>query len=204
MIAGALVARCVAKANGIDPWAITITTPFRFDALGMGALVAVMGQQANDQSLRRVGWRMATIGTLAVIGIAIYEGGYRMDGRLAQTIGFTAFAMLSAGVIAVLVSYGDKPEGILRVFESKILQHLGNRSYAIYVMHMPLLVVMTVIYQQKLAAKDRSGTLDVQCYLLAIFVCIVFAELSWHIFEKQFLKLKKYFPKGAAISSTES
>ncbi|MBT5017579.1 MAG: acyltransferase, partial [Planctomicrobium sp.] len=142
------------------------------------------------------GWRFAAIGTLTVLGISFYEGGYRMDGFLAQTLGYTMFAAACAGLIAVIVSHEGSSPGVLRFFESKVLQHLGNRSYAIYVMHMPLLVMMTVIYQQRLANKDQSGSLDIQCFMIVIVVCLILAELSWHLFEKQFLKLKKHFPRN--------
>jgi|SaaInlStandDraft_1057018.scaffolds.fasta_scaffold31774_2 peptidoglycan/LPS O-acetylase OafA/YrhL len=195
-IAAVFAARCYAKVNGVDPWAITITTPFRMDALAMGALVATVYQQSDIKALRKTGWRFAAIGTLTVLGISFYEGGYRMDGFLAQTLGYTMFAAACAGLIAVIVSHEGSSPGVLRFFESKVLQHLGNRSYAIYVMHMPLLVMMTVIYQQRLANKDQSGSLDIQCFMIVIVVCLILAELSWHLFEKQFLKLKKHFPRN--------
>lgn len=122
-----------------------------------------------------------------------------MDGLLAQTLGYTMFAAACAGLIAVIVSREGSSPGVLKFFESKVLQHLGNRSYAIYVMHMPLLVMMTVIYQQRLATKDKSGSLDIQCFFIVVAACLILAEISWHLFEKQFLKLKKIFLEALNI-----
>lgn len=187
--------RCLAKTSGVDPWAITITTPFRMDALAFGGLISWIELFFNPAQLRKAGTNLLLAGFAGVLTIGITESGYRMDGWWAQTIGYTFFAAMCSGLIAIIVSAKDGlTSWAILPLQSKVLQHLGNRSYAIYVTHMPFLVVMTVLYKQRLAIKDTSGTRDVQCFFLAMIGCLITAEVSWHLFEKQFLKLKRYFP----------
>lgn len=194
--AAACAARCVARWKGIDEWIVMTVTPFRLDALALGALVASCRLGESRASLTKpLPWIVCgCVAGLMAIGVA--ESGYRGDQALAQTAGYSLFAMMCAAVIGLIVEGHPSVKLPRRILEWELLRHLGNRSYAIYVVHMPVLMFMKSVYQRRLQAVDESGTKDVQVFLLALVVCLVVAELSWHLYEKQFLKLKRHFPRG--------
>ncbi|MDA1054073.1 MAG: hypothetical protein O3C40_26795 [Planctomycetota bacterium] len=110
-----------------------------------------------------------------------------------QTIGYTVLG-LGFGWLVLAAWYGQ-PTVLGFIFERPWLRHLGKRSYAIYILHIPILTVFHSVYKSVLARTDRDGR-DVLLLVLAFLVVIVAAELSWHCYEKQFLKLKKYFPRA--------
>jgi peptidoglycan/LPS O-acetylase OafA/YrhL len=189
-----LVCRCIAHAQGVDYWILMTVTPFRLDALAIGSLVAACCYGEQRSRLARLA-PLILAGCLGgILAIEFLGGGYQLNGALTQTVGYTLFALLCAALIAMVVEGHALARPLCRLLEWQPLRHLGNRSYAMYVFHMPLLVFVKSYYLIRLQATD-TGTADVWAFLFAVVLLLVGAELSWHLFEKQFLKLKRYFPR---------
>ncbi|MBC8289235.1 MAG: acyltransferase [Planctomycetes bacterium] len=191
----ALTARCVAKSQGVEVWTVMTVTPFRLDALALGGLVASCRLSEQRTRLTKFAPFVLAGCLVALIVIGFVEGGFHGDRISSQTIGYSLFALMCAALIAMVVEEHPLAKLPRRLLEWEPLRHLGNRSYCIYVVHMPVLVFMRSVYVRRLQEKD-TGTSDVQAFIFAVATCLILAELSWHLYEKQFLKLKRRFPRG--------
>ena len=73
---------------------------------------------------------------------------------------------------------------------------LGQYSYAMYVFHIPVQEVATPLlrrYVNHLTASVRVS--DFMVFLLLCLICYALAYCSWHLYEKQFIRMKRYFPQ---------
>jgi peptidoglycan/LPS O-acetylase OafA/YrhL len=191
-----LAVRCVAWWRGVDAWIVMTVTPFRLDALACGGLVAAGRLAAVQPRPGKLLPILFLTGLAGLVAIGILDGGYVINGRLTQTIGYSLFALMCAALVAMVVDDHPVTRSPRRLLEWIPLRHLGNRSYAIYVIHMPVLILAKSFYVRRLQTQDVSGTADVQVCIAAVVICLLMAEISWHLLEQPFLKLKKRFPSG--------
>ena len=82
-----------------------------------------------------------------------------------------------------------------QALRSQLMREFGKYSYGIYVFHVLLLpsferVFSTKKLQQYLPSYALSGVLHL---LLAVGASLAVAFISWHVYEKHFLKLKRFF-----------
>ena len=100
-----------------------------------------------------------------------------------------------------------RPESSLaRVLSWRGLVTLGTYSYAMYLVHVPLLrVVSKVGLPPQWTGSERWPLVWVVGYpaVLGVFT-LGSAMLSWHLCEKHFLAQKRYFPYGARLAHVPS
>ncbi len=79
-------------------------------------------------------------------------------------------------------------------FSQPSFRWLGQYSYALYLLHVPL--AFLILRSFDLSQLSPSMTMLAEGGLLVLYVSAVIgcAYLSWHLFEKHFLKLKRYLP----------
>jgi len=125
------------------------------------------------------------------------------DDRVVQTIGFS---LLSVFFGALLITALAAPAGsmIRGFFTSGVMRFLGKYAYGLYVFHFPLLFMF---HQwdlvSKLALRLHSRPLALICQILiGLSVSVVTALVSYHLYEKHFLKLKDSFEYKPTISSS--
>ena len=148
--------------------------PFRAWELGIGALLAVLGQKLDfikTTNREILGW----IGLVAILITS-----FRFDGQ-------TAFPGHLAGlpVLAtiLLINSGDNSKfGPSRVLELQILQWFGSRSYSLYLWHWPLLIVAR--------AANKADLSQVQI-VLCILATLVLGELSFRFIEQPIHQVPK-------------
>ena len=75
---------------------------------------------------------------------------------------------------------------------SRLLRFFGKYSYGLYVFHYPLIPVLILFFpMERITACFGSVFLGKIAYIAAaIAASLVLAMLSWHLYEKHFLKLK--------------
>jgi peptidoglycan/LPS O-acetylase OafA/YrhL len=212
MIAGSLLLRVglmlVAgnwlEANGVVPW--RIATNFiicHLDGLAVGSWIALIIRGSTAVKLGSLLKPARYVGTLGVIAMAAvvgisYWSGWR--GGIGQSpayvlIGYTILALMFGALLIVAVA--AKPgTAVARIFSSRFLATFGKYSYAVYLLHFPVnLLVKAFILDPALAATS-SGQIALQFAYYAITGTLTLAVswVSWHLLEKHFLKLKDWFP----------
>ena len=157
---------CVALTSKM-PSATFYLLPFRAWELGAGALLTLVYtqvQRINSVLRESLGW-------LAVVLILVAN--FLYDSRTV----FPGYAAILPVVATLMIIASDDNSrfGPSRVFEIRILQWVGSRSYSLYLWHWPILIVA------KAANKTDLSAIQVALCLLATFI---FAELSFQFVEQ--------------------
>ena len=197
---------------------LQLATVDRLDGLLLGALAAwIFRQPALLQKLRR--W----LPWLAIAGIGLFFCGFTAMLVFPQTISqwmygganylghsveevtgvyalYGGYSLLAIGYSALVlysaVNEGRKSPG-QALLRSRILAPIGKYSYGIYVFHVPVLGLGNVFLLPRFygTAHDMTDlTIMMFCYaLLLVMASIALAAISYELFEKRFLRLKRYF-----------
>ncbi|MBZ0153685.1 MAG: acyltransferase [Planctomycetes bacterium] len=188
-----LVMRCLL----VDVVAASLLTPCRLDALALGAALAIM--PAPPVALARA----CLVGAVTVVGIISVRYGPLVESDGMRTFGLSAIALLMAGLVAAALRGGL----VARCCRIPPLRTLGKYSYAIYLLH--ILVTEQAITHllgdhqhagplRRLLVPLGSNTVIVLCFFVIVVVATTaVAIVSWHLFEKHWLELKRHFPTGA-------
>jgi peptidoglycan/LPS O-acetylase OafA/YrhL len=167
----------------------------RMDSLSAGALLALVAQ--GEGGLLR--WRRplqlvgATCGLL-LVGYFAYRGSFALSDPLVVTAGYSVLALGSVAAVALCVL---PVEGVVsRAMRFAPLRGLGKYSYGLYLIHHPVVVLLWEAgTPEKVFTLAGGEQHPLPAALLAHFILpgalsVTLAMLSWHLFEKQVLKLK--------------
>src|SRR5208283_2780223 len=134
----------------------------------------------------------------------LVAGGFSPDDGLVLIFGFAALAVFFSGLIVLAM---DAVEGawLRRALEHDGLRAIGKYSYGMYISHSLILMVGA----QLLSPWIRPGELMSKSLALAWVSAASFAAawLSYHLYEKHFLRLKCFIeyreptPSAAVLSS---
>jgi peptidoglycan/LPS O-acetylase OafA/YrhL len=169
------------------------------DELAMGALIALAARGPGGISamVRPARW----IGGILAIALGVIW--YEAIEDLNYTIGLTVLAALF-GALLVLAVEGKFTSAI---FSNRVLRFFGKYSYGIYVFHWMLSPMLAKYFgYAKLGAATGSNFVGVGLSMaIAIGISTLMAFASWHLYEKHFLKLKRFFEYGERkTASTEA
>jgi peptidoglycan/LPS O-acetylase OafA/YrhL len=191
----ALAVRVVLNARGNNAAAFVLT-PARMDVLAAGAYVALDARGPHGlQRLARFALPTASLMAGLSVLIVILRKGFAAYDPLVSTIGHTIIAVLFAAVLVLALTL-PRQTFLVRMFESTTLRFFGRYSYGIYVFHHPLLFLMAGVVPLAILPSVFGSQLLRQTVFVAIAtaVSVFLAFLSWHLFEKRFLRLKAHFP----------
>jgi peptidoglycan/LPS O-acetylase OafA/YrhL len=115
-----------------------------------------------------------------------------------ESVGYPIIAILSAALIVIAIDPSRRVTRLSRFFQTRLMRVLGKYSYALYVFHFPLAIVLqrmglTVLAFPRVAGSSIPGA--VAFTLIAMTISLSIALLSWHLYEKHFLRLKRFFPR---------
>ena len=190
-----------------------LLTPSRMDSLAWGGLIAVLRRSAwNDERLIRAGSWAGSVSLAALV--FMWSRRFDLDrfGDPAfEVVGYSLLAVAFASAV-LSMSLGRRHGFFRRGFEHKAMRFFGKYSYGLYVVHWPILILMTqalhIPDRLALVVPTRTASMAV-FYLLALGSSVAAAYVSYHLVEKRFLDLKKYFeptlgvdPSGALPSAS--
>ena len=196
LFVGSLLARIILLLLDFAPFTLYVLTPTRLDGLCAGALVAIAlrSTSLSQHDLIRIANRGLSIGGLGTAGIMAWYKGLPWDGALVQTVGYSALAVMFAGLVLKTALQSGTPTLVGRLTRLRFLTTLGVFSYSLYLLHLPLRAVLrdTVMRPAEFSSW-WGGSLFAQLvfYVVGIAVAIGVAWLSYHMFEKHFLRLKE-------------
>jgi len=185
--------------HGIAGYALL---PARMDALALGGLLSVMVRSPGwVEALRANLPRMVGTGlALLIITCALTPILTPGDGLLpplqlhVQLLGYPAVDLLSLALVGYAILPGVHREGTLLM--SPVLRTLGKYSYALYLLHIPLRnVLVERIFPGGALPPLFGSQIPAQIFLIlgSVALTYVVALLSWNLFEKHFLTLKRHF-----------
>lgn len=182
---------CAANGNFIAAY---VLTPCRMDALAAGALVALtLGKRSTaaavESRLKLVG---VICGGLSLLLILWRYAGPALPIKqfLAMPLATCAYACLIA-----IVSRPESSNGVRRALESPMLRTVGKYSYGMYVLQFIVRSVMNMApgFPTHLFPDRFLRANDAINFLILSGATLFAAYLSWHLCEKHFLRLKRFF-----------
>ncbi len=200
VIAAVFAARVAMTVSGATYVTMTVLTPLSFDALCLGALLAIYGRQpGGGESLRR--WVRPASAVAAVTLVLCFVAGRLspVGGDALKAVRHELFVALLAAV--VLLAAGDPRRSIVpRFFLSPPMLALGKYSYGLYAFH------HFFSYYFEKSGVEAALTARLGTHLgavLLLFVAgvagsIALSVASYHALERPFLELKRYFAPGGA------
>jgi peptidoglycan/LPS O-acetylase OafA/YrhL len=155
-----------------------VLTPCRMDELALGALLALAARGPGGMGalVKQARWGAWMLGALLA---GIWSLGME---DLNYTVALTVLAAFFGSILLLAVGGGI----VARIFETRVLRFFGKYSYGIYVFHWLLSpLFLRVIPAQRVGAAVYM--------MAAISISVLVAVTSWHLYEKHFLKLKRFF-----------
>lgn len=164
----------------------------RMDALALGAAAAALVRMPGvvERLARHRRWLLAmalTGGLAGALGTHVYD--------VSAVPTLTAGHLLLSIVFASLILYVVIPhnargrDALCRILRSKAMRSIGQYSFAMYVFHLPIGLIVPFRAFEPLG----SDIGRVMYVLVVILLSFVAGAASFHLFEKHFLKMKRWF-----------
>lgn len=194
-----------------DPWLAYALTPCRMDALLIGALVALAASGGLPRAtLARRGWMLLGVASAAAAAVWVKNGGPFCHARAMATFGYTAFDVLFAGVLLLILA--GQPAG-WRVLRLRVLRCVGAHCYAVYLVHFPIIMLGHHLFKTEsvraflLPASEAvgfTGPLYAAYFGFVLGLSLLLARLTRVVIERPFLKLRTRFPMGGSAPRGEA
>ena len=182
--------------HGVSYFIVGANTLCRSDSLLAGAALALLVRSRfHDSILRASGWIF--LASAFVVGVSLYSAHH---GPLLNTptgfqiylaFDFSATAIASVGVIGLSL----RSRLASRLCTLHPLRWLGKYSYGIYVLHLIFFSYMEEPLRHFFYARvtPNKGVAIIATGLLIFLISITAAYLSYNLYEKPFLRLKRFF-----------
>jgi peptidoglycan/LPS O-acetylase OafA/YrhL len=155
--------------------------PSRLDALGLGALVAVLSRSPAAWAFVSKHWRLfyVTCGlfTLRILWHTL-RGEAGPGSRAMSYSGYTSFAVLYVSLLLIVLI--RKQSFLARLARLRTLRYLGGVSYFVYLFHQSVSSGLRAL----LANAETTSAAHLWISVLAFAVLLALAQLSWTWFEK--------------------
>ena len=201
LIACSILLRLILVAAGVGEVAIRVDTLCRADALLLGGILAMLFRSRLRPRVLRLAPTIC-LATISLVAVSIVFLGD--DGTVLPTVPHAAIIpywisglrySVFALCFASLIAWSLRPASIMAsVFQLRFLRFFGKYSYGIYVLHVPAITLLLSPIRTLLHGLTGSKGIAVAgSGILAILLSIAAAVLSFHLFEKPFLRLKRFF-----------
>jgi peptidoglycan/LPS O-acetylase OafA/YrhL len=192
-IVGALGLRGWLYLRDDQTLAFYVFTPCRFDELAVGGLLALVAREPIG------------VGRLRNVAMVVMGGSgmtlaltWNTDARI-FVMGTTLLGLFFGGLLIGVVVSGPG-NWVRRAFEFRLMRGLGKYSYGMYVLHPFILAVLRgYLPYKRLGALAHSNAVGVLLFTVLAFVAVLGSGwISWHLYERHFLKLKRFARYGEA------
>jgi peptidoglycan/LPS O-acetylase OafA/YrhL len=185
---------------GFDNIYLTYSPTFScVDNILFGCGLCALLRTRSRETVKRLAPRVLAVTASLILIIGILNHGFLwQDSTMVPTLGFSLVGISCASIIAMTLRATSRTE---HFFQSSILRFFGKYSYGIYIFHYSLAGFANGPIRLLVNQHFQSRALGV-C-IGAIFVTalsVLAALLSYHVYEKQFLRLKKFFSYSSASS----
>jgi peptidoglycan/LPS O-acetylase OafA/YrhL len=180
-----------------------VLLPARIDALVLGGLLALVAREPGGlPRLARWAPPVAIVSGALLVAVWRWRDGLDAYDRVVGTLGYSLLAVFFAALIALAIT-GDPARRFGGVLGSSTLRFFGRYSYAIYVFHHPILILLPAAGVTAALVPTVAGS-RVPGYVVFGAVGLVLttglALLSWTLCESPFLRLKARFAYRAVAA----
>jgi peptidoglycan/LPS O-acetylase OafA/YrhL len=196
-----MLARTSIYLHGTDLDRVFGLTPLRMDGLAIGAIASLVirGRDGMDVVVRRAWLAFVTAGLLLVSLVGLRHTTHQYD----PAMWIFAYPLVAA-VTATGLLVGMGPGPIKRFLSVRPLCWFGKYSFGLYVWH-PIIGMVLLHSQVALVTQASAKPAILMAALAALVLDLSVAWLSYNVWEKRFLDLKRYFapgrPKPVAMAS---
>ena len=192
----AMLARFTGSIMGLSWWTTYVLTPFRLDGLALGAFLAVTARQlwGLDRLARAVPPVVTVVGGLLAFTFAWTRLVSSEELEVVLPIRAALILMLLACLL-VWALIAPEQSATSRFFRSRSMVFLGTYSYGLYVYHHFISYYLTT-NRTEFALAHWLGSHGAAVALQATVgasISLALAYLSYELFEKRFLRLKRLF-----------
>ncbi len=196
VLAGPGLRALIVHASGWPVGSAYRVTPGRLDELALGALLAVA---LRDQALRpwvRRGWPLAlAAGAAGFLALGLAQGPFDMHRPAMEIWSHSLLGLGFGGLVAGAVVGEGTAAPLQRLLGARPLRLLGRYSYGLYVVHYfvhrAALVALSAAPAGAALLGYRAGYLVYAA--LGALASLALAAASFHLLERRFLALKRFF-----------
>jgi peptidoglycan/LPS O-acetylase OafA/YrhL len=159
----------------------------KLECMALGGLGAYMLFNKKEELLRLVYKPQSQIIALISIPLLIYFIPTPFEDIL--------HLLFSISFLVIILNVASNEKSFLR-FENRTLQYLGRISYGFYMFHV-MCIVFTIHSLDKYMSLDNDITTQqhILLYGISFLLTVALSSLSYHIFEKVFIRLKDKYAK---------
>lgn len=197
MAAVSLAVRVVMLRMGAPAESVYTFTVCRMDALALGSAAAAWLQLPGSIERLAAQRRLLNWSAILLFGLGVVvTHGYPRTSPLGQTLGYSWLACVFAMTVLAAASPAEAT-GItshISKWSAAPLQTLGKYSYAMYVFHKPLhdWIGRPLLLHLGLL-RQPSYVIAIGYTVVGTLATLALASLSYLVFEKHFLALKRWF-----------
>jgi peptidoglycan/LPS O-acetylase OafA/YrhL len=192
--------RCILFFAGVDFNALYLNTVTHCDALILGGYLALSVRSRMPGALKGLRPCGSVVASMVIVTLFLADFGGFVPGwdalpEMAFSRSVLMFSFLAILFVWLIYVATNQSSGrIFHFFSHPILRWFGKYSYALYVLHVPL--AFLILRSQVSWLSSVPSFAELELFFLYFGGCILSAFLSWHLYEKHFLKLKRYFPRN--------
>jgi peptidoglycan/LPS O-acetylase OafA/YrhL len=199
VLAGGLALRIGLALSGVSELSISVLTPCRIDTLCTGGLLALLVRRPAGPSpwIGRSGRAGLGLG-LALLGLSAWCTITKLGLPVLHQVRNSGYAMFFGAL--TLLSLGPSSQLASRFFQTGWLRFFGKYSYGLYIYH----AILSWFFLER----GLDGRLDALLgnhalamaarAVLGIGISTGVAVISYELFEKRFLALKRHFERPRA------
>lgn len=198
------LARHVARAHMpqalLNNGAVLHSTPFRFDTLLFGALIALLYRGAYRERMQQAAQAILAIAAVGALSVCLYWFHFRPSNLGNAVERHTSLLSLIALFSGALMLRTLLPGTIVyRIFNLRWLRLIGTVSYGGYVFHdIPRREYRLVAHYFDHSVLAHYLDVDSITAIFAIIMTLILAFLSYHFFESPILRMKDRFTSSKA------
>lgn len=192
VLSGPLV-RLAMHLAGMPAAALYSFTIARWDALAAGALLAVALRDVSHRAaLYRALPAVASVSGSCLVALILRQRGFHDNELPIQVIGQSLISVLSACLLAWGMNETPRQGALRPLFSRGALPHLGQFSYAIYLVHVPLHRLVEPWLRPWVNQQDDPWTLPRRLAYTALVLAAAYmlSRGTWLLIEEPFLRLK--------------
>jgi len=196
MLVASLLLRLAALSYGMTGSAVYVMTFTHLDSLAVGTVIAVAIRSPGlADFLARLAIPTIVFAAGAIALARFHDGDFLYSSHGMAAWGLSAVALLFGGCLLLTLRIQTPGSTVGAVLSSRFLVATGRYSYALYLVHVPVLrlVEKLTLGPGQVVTSGWPYDLLVAVYCLVAFALAwLLSAASWVLFEQHVLKLKKY------------